>query len=372
MNRRVLMKARIKYIFPVTCLLGALVFGLGCQSVNTTAGKLRNQEGNYEIAIDLLKRALADNPNDAEAYFQLGISYSNLDSVSLAYEHFVKSIELNPTKYEKNARNNIQHNFAKHYKLGQGAFKRDDFQTAAEEFLLSTKADPEQAVAFFNLGVSYSRLGEDDPSYYNKAIDALDKVLELSNPSESNYINALEVAGNCLVKTGREDDALERFNRLIEEDPTSYGVIENIGNDLLNDKQWKGAVVFLKMSAEARAKIGAEDFTLYYNIGAGLYNMSKQESGEVDEDIVDESIGYYEKALDIEPDEPQTIFNIVVAHVAKKDWDSAVLWGEKYVDTSPADSRGWQLLARCYSEMGDKDKARDALKKVEQLGQGGG
>lgn len=355
------MKSRAKYIVPVMGILLIAIFVYGCQSVNTTAAKLRNQEGNYEIAIDLAKKALADNPNDAQAYFQLGISYSNLDSVALAYDNFTKALKLNP-KLEKDARNNIQHNFAKHYKLGQGAFKRNDFLSSAEEFEMATFADPEQAVAYYNLGVSYSRLGRDDKEYYTKAIAALDKVLELSNPNESHYINALEVTGKALVETGREEEALEKFNRLVEEDPTSYDVIENIGNELLNSRQWKGAVVFLKMSAEARSKIGAEDFTLYYNIGAGLYNMREEDPGAVDECIM-----YYEKALELEPDEPQTIFNIIVAHVSKKDWSNAVLWGEKYINVKPEDSKGWQLLARCYSEMGEKEKAREAMTRFEQL-----
>lgn len=359
------MEYRRRMVVAVLSLFLVPVFLAGCQSVATTSAKLRNQEGNYDLAIELAKKGIAENPNDAEAYFQLGVSYSNLDSVSLAYDNFIKSIELDPKK-DRDARNNIQHNFAKHYKLGQSAAKREDFETASEEFRLSTLADPDQAVAFYNLGVTLARLGQNDPSYYDRAIEALDQVLVKSTPSESHYINALEVAGKCFAETGREDEAVERFNRLIEEDPTSYQVIENIGNDLLANKKWRGAVVFLKMSAEARSKIGAEDFTLFYNIGAGLYNMREADPG-----AVDESIGYYEKALDLEPDEPQTIFNIIVAHIAKEDWSNASIWGEKYVSLKPSDSKGWQLLARCYSELGEKDKARESLTRFEELRQQG-
>ena len=359
------MKSRVKYLIPIGFLFLVPILISSCQSVNTTAAKLRNQEGNYELAIDLAKKAIAEQPNDAEAYFQLGVSYSNLDSVDLAYKCFTKSMELDPKK-QNNARNNIQHNFAKHYKLGQGAFKRGDYLGSAEEFGLATQADPEQAVAYYNLGVSYNRLGTDDPAYYTEAIKVLDKVLELSNPNESHYINALEVAGKCLVETGREDEALERFNRLIEEDPTSYDVIENIGNELLNNRKWKGAIIFLKMSAEARSKIGADDFTLFYNIGAGLYNI-REENPEA----LDECIMYYEKALDLEPDEPQTTFNIIVANVAKKDWGAAILWGEKYINIKEDDSKGWQLLARCYSEMGEREKAREAMARFEELREAG-
>jgi len=359
------MRSLKRYFIPVSCVILAALALAACQSVSTTSAKLRNQEGNYELAIDLAKQGIAENPKDAEAYFQLGISYSNLDSVSLAYDNFVKATELDPKK-KKDAENNIQHNFAKHYKLGQSAFKREDYETAAEEFKLATRADPTQSIGYYNLGVSYSRLGREiDPKYYDQAIVQLDKVLEMSNPSESHYINALEVEGKALAATGREDEARERFERLIEEDPTSYEVIENIGMDLLTAENWKGAAIFLEMAADARSKIDAEDFTLYYNIGVANYSMREEDLSRVDDAIM-----YYEKALDVQPDEPQTIFNIVVAYVSKEDWREAIQWGEKYVSVSPDDPRGWQLLARCYSETGDRDKAREALRRFETLHQG--
>jgi tetratricopeptide (TPR) repeat protein len=351
-------------MIPVAVILLAPALIAGCQSVATTSAKLRNQEGNYELAIDLARQAIAENPNDAEAYFQLGISYSYLDSVSLAYQNFTRALELDPKK-ERDVKNNIQHNFAKHYKLGQSAYNRKDYETAAEEFELSTMADPTQSVGYYNLGVSYDRLAVEDPKYHDKVVDAMDKVLELSNPSEANYVKALELAGRALVAGGRADEAEERFRRLVEEDPTSYGVIESIGNDFLNAEQWEGAAVFLKMAAEARSKIDDDDFAVYYNIGAALFNLGKDDT--TSNAMVMEAVSYYERALAIQDDEPQTIFNIAVAYVAIDQYNSAVDWLEKYVDVSPDDTRGWARLARSYSEMDQKDKARDALERLQKL-----
>jgi len=352
-----------KLATPLAFLALLVAFAIGCQSVATTSAKLRNQEGNYDMAIELAREALADNPQDAAAYFELGISYSYLDSVALAYENFMKAAELDP-KMKADADNNIQHNFAKHYKLGQSAFNRSDWPVASEEFLLAAAADPTQGVAYYNLGVAYARMAVDDSTYHALAIDAMDKVLAMSNPSEANYVKALQVAGRELVKDGRPEEAQERFRRLIEEDPTSYQVIEDIGSELLNQKEWRGAVIFLVMAAEARSKIDADDFTLYYNIGASLYNLRRE-----DPNAVDEAIAYYEKALDLNEDEPQTIFNIAVAYVSKEDYASSAQWLEQYVSLVPADSKGWQLLARCYSEIGDKDKAREAMARFEALRQ---
>ena len=132
--------------------------------------------------------------------------------------------------------------------------------------------------------------------------------------------------------------------------------------DLLNTEKWKGAAVFLEMTANARQKIGAEDFDVYYNIGLAHYKMRDQGPAQIDD-----AIAWYEKALTVKPDEPTAVFNIEVAYVAKQDWTNAGVWGEKYVNIQPADPRGWQLLARIYSELGEKDKANEALGRYQQL-----
>ncbi len=347
---------------PIIGFLGlAAMVITGCQSVATTSAKLRNQEGNFDLALDLCRQALAENPMDAEAHFQMGFAYSKLDSMAEAYSAFSKAAELDPKK-KKDAENNIQSNFAKHYKLGQSAYKRKDYATAATEFELARDANPEESRAYYNLGVAYGRLAENDSSKRQMAIDAYDKVLELSDPSDVTYVNALSGAGRELVRAGRAEDARERFSRLIEEDPTNYKMIEEIGNDLLNQQDWNGAAVFLKMAADARERIDSEDFTLYYNIGAALYNLRKDDPA-----ALQEAITFYEKALDVQPDEPQTMFNIVAAHVSLENWTEASEWCERYVDVQSSDPKGWQMLARCYSELDEKDKAREAMKRASEL-----
>ncbi len=88
--------------------------GAGCKSVETTSAILHNQSGRYDLAIKTANEALATNPNDAEAEFQLGLAYSYLDSVGLAYQHFTRAAQIEPAR-DKDAQNNIQSNFAKHY-----------------------------------------------------------------------------------------------------------------------------------------------------------------------------------------------------------------------------------------------------------------
>jgi tetratricopeptide (TPR) repeat protein len=138
------------------------------------------------------------------------------------------------------------------------AYTRGDYKTAVTEFDLATQSDPRQAIGWFNLGSSYFSLATTDTSNakadYEAALKAADKVLSISNPSEQVYSRALTLAGKSLVQLGREEEAVERFQRMIEEDPANYAIIQDIGNDLLKAGNWKGAAIFLKMTADARAR----------------------------------------------------------------------------------------------------------------------
>lgn len=358
-------------IFVATSLLvAALAAMIGCKSVETTSAMLHNQHGRYDLAIQKANEALAKNPKDAEAEFQLGLAYSFQDSVGLAYEHYMKALELDP-KREKLVNDNVQSNFAKHYNAGLNSLKDDDNFTAAHEFNKAVLADPRDEKGYFQLGTTYARLADARPDssadrkeYYSKAVTALDKVLELAKPTDPHYTDALRIAGQILARTGRPEEAISRFNRLVEEDPTKYSVIENIGTDLVSAQDWDGAVVFLELAAKARAKIGQEDFTLFYNLGVAYFNMGKDTG---DKAALEKSVEYYEKALALSPDQPETVRNVVVAEVFAENWRRAMEWGERYASIKPDDPDGWRLLTRIYNELGDKEKARRCELRYEEL-----
>ena len=362
------MRSRILIVAVVWAAAVSAMFG--CKSVETRSAMLHNQTGNYEMAIQRANEALAKNPSDAEAEFQLGVAYSFLDSVGQAYEHYMKALQLDP-KRERLVSDNVQSNFAKHYNAGLNAFKDDDLASAADEFSKAAKADPQDEKGHFQLGTTYTRLGDAQPDssearqeYYAKAVASFDKVLELAKPTDTHYTQALSVAGQVLARSGRPDEAASRFNRLVEEDPTNYRVIEKIGNDLVETKDWKGAAVFLDLAAQARAKIGQDDFTLFYNLGVAYFNMGKDAE---DRALLDKSVEYYEKALVLNPDEPSTVRNVVVAQIYAENWRKAVEWGERYAGINPNDPDGWRLLTRAYNELGDKEKARRCELRYDEL-----
>jgi superkiller protein 3 len=350
--------------------VGILAIGLaGCKSVQTTSSILHNESGRYDLAIKTANEALAQNPNDAEAEFQLGVAYSHLDSVGLAYTHFRKAAQIDPKRQDL-SNNNIQSNFAKHYNAALNALKDDDNESAAGEFAKSIEADPEDPRGYSQLGAVYTRLGDRSQDstmtndYYNKAVMNFDKVLELAKPQDKQYVDALRAAGQILARQNRAEEAASRFNRLVEEDPTSYKAIEDIGYDLVNSKDWKGAALFLELAAQARSKIGAEDFTLFFNLGVVYFNIGKDAKDPAD---LAKAVQYYEKALALNPNDVLTVRNVMVVYVLSENWRSAAEWGERFVALSPDEIDGWRTLTRAYNELGDTEKAHRCELRYDEL-----
>ena len=344
-------------------IIAALLFPLAAvsKSVETTSGIIYIQNKQYEEARKILLKAIAKDPKDGDAQFYVGIAYSELDSVAQAYQHFTIAKGLQPKKAYDIA-NNIQSNYARHYQLGQNAFKQTNVSEAANQFLLATQADPTQSSGHYNLAVMYARLSLADSTYEVKALGEADQVLKLAQPNDPNYTKALQLASRMLAQLGREDEAIDRFKPMIEKDPSKHVLVEEVGMELMKAEKWKAAEDFLKMAAEASAKLGVDSAAVYSNIGIAAFNQRKDDPAKIDE-----AISYYEKALDRQPDDPSIVFNAMIACMAKEDWTTAAGWGEKYVSISPSDPKGWQLLARCYSESGDADKASEALSRFQAL-----
>ena len=102
-------------------VMGFLLLGIyACQSVETRSAILRNQEKNYDLAISLGKTAIEKNPYDAEAYFQLALSYSLKEDpdLGLAYRYFRMAADLDPKK-ETLSEGNIGSNWARHFNMGE-------------------------------------------------------------------------------------------------------------------------------------------------------------------------------------------------------------------------------------------------------------
>ena len=160
----------------------AIVLVWGCASQDRTSLEPGKDAVNHHetrmaiLALAAANGALAKHPDDAEAYFHLGIAYSTLDSVGHAYTALMKSAEIEPRR-EKFVNEKIKRNFMEYYGAGMAAESTDEYLRAIMEYKKAASADPRRWEAHYQLAMSYLSLGQED-----EARASLAKALERSDP----------------------------------------------------------------------------------------------------------------------------------------------------------------------------------------------
>jgi tetratricopeptide (TPR) repeat protein len=347
------MRSRIA-VLALVCVAALSIYA--CKSVETTSAMLHNQTGNYEDAIAQAKAGLAKNPNDAEAYFQLGISYSYTGEMRLAYDNFMKAAELDPKKATL-VEDNIRSNWARHFNSGIAEFQSDNLEGAAKEFSLSTAADPRMIKGWLNLANVYNTLAENDSTYWEKTFAVTDTLMNRIGEEDDDYDKVLALAGQVMIVRGEKDKAYETFERLMRDDPVNAEIVEDVGNRFLMNEEWADAARFFQMAVDGRRQTETESFDLYYNLGVCHLNM--------DEYLL--AADAFQSALVIDPENRAGNYSLLLSYYQGEFWDEAVLQGEKYTEKFPDDPRGWQILSLVFSKKGMKIKAEEAAMKYQEL-----
>ena len=163
------------------------------------------ESGETEKAIEVLNRAVQLDPDLAEAYFKLGIAYALIEKRDEIAEIEANTAEANTEKPKKEKKSNSEMAFEK----------------AVSAYKKLTAANPEDHLAFFNLGRSYNKLNEDE-----KAGSALEQAVKL-NPDDTEYQTEL---GAIRIKLANYQAAIGPLKRALELDPDNIKAQELLEN----------------------------------------------------------------------------------------------------------------------------------------------
>jgi len=162
--------------------------------------------GDFAGARGALEQAIAANPEDAEAYFMLGLTYFNLQAYDEAREAFAQSMALDP---ERSA--------AVHHNLGVLAYQIGDMETAVAEFETALEADPNDPDSHYQLGAAYLQMASStqDASLWAKAEAEFEQVLTL-DPKKP---EALVGLGTLYAGQGKFVEAIPLLEQAVDENP---------------------------------------------------------------------------------------------------------------------------------------------------------
>jgi tetratricopeptide (TPR) repeat protein len=263
--------------------------------------------GNFSVAIALLKRATEVDPKNKFAWNNLGLAYLATRENDAAIAALQKQIEINP--YDEFAYNN----------LGRAYWQERKYDDAVTAFHKQLEMNPLDKFAHANLGGMYAEWHK-----YDEAAPELEKAAALSpdNP-------ALQVSlGDAYLNLGQDDKALAAFDHAVELSATPL-VWNNIAYQLS-----------LKKAHLDRAQQYAE--SAVSATAAALRNLSLDRLTQQDLPLVPSLIAYWD--------------TLGWVHFMEGNLDKA----EKYV------SAAWVLgqhgevgdhLGQIYEKRGDKTRA---------------
>ncbi|GAB4131820.1 MAG: tetratricopeptide repeat protein [Bacteroidia bacterium] len=281
-----------------------------------------------------------------QEHYELGYAYYKSDSALKAAEYFEQALNDSLNAFNQN----VWYHLADCYIKAGDKFKaRDAFGKAS-----SMKFDPViREDALFN----YARLSyELSFSPFNEAIVALNKYLD-EYPNTPRRDEAYSLLTNVYLSSKNYKEALQSIEKIkilsVAMQPAYQKIAYNRAVELLNNKDYDGAQKHF-------------DKALVYPVSRELNAMShywKAESfyrkaeDSKDTTLYDKAIAEY-KLFQVTPGAAilntfnTSNYNIGYCYFEMRDWDNAVLWFRKYINSkSPADSK--DRVYDSYLRLGD-------------------
>jgi tetratricopeptide (TPR) repeat protein len=180
-------------------------------------------------------------------------------------------------------------------------------------------------------------LSEANEAYLQKNYDeALAKYQELLEESPTLYQVHLNI-GDIHRARGDLDEAMAEYQMVLEEDPSDGQALASVGDVLIKQGKLDEAVEYFEKAVE----LNTDDETLPYNVAELYFNTGN----------VEKAIGFYQKAVEIKPDWLGPYLKIGYAYLNLGKIDEAAEQFHKIVEVAP-DSQEAQLAQAALNSLG--------------------
>lgn len=306
----------------------------------------RYSDGDEENALNSLLKAVELNPNDDSNWYWLGISYGMNSRYDKEKESFLKATELNPN----NADN--------WYKLGISYFNDKQYDKAIESFSKAVELNPNDDNNWDRLIWSYRFNGQ-----YDKAIESSLKAIEI-NPNSRYYWHWLEIsyydneqykeAINSLSK------ALELLNIEEEEDKEDFWDTDSsadyrycLGRSYYSSGQYDKAIEPFSKATE----LNPENDIYWYFLGHSYYRNEQYS----------EAIDSLSKAVELNPDDDYCWYWLGNSYLNLEDYNNAVYSFKRSIEINPNDFDTWNDYGVALQRLNRIDEAKSAYSKALEI-----
>jgi tetratricopeptide (TPR) repeat protein len=223
---------------------------------------------NYVAALEYFQKAKEKNPQDSNAWFQVGYCYGKLGRHQEAMEFYKQTIRINPDYAEA------------HYNLGVAYGKLGHYLDEIESYKQAIRIKPDYAKAHCNLGVAYHNLGR-----YQEAIEAYKQTIRIEPDDADAHCNL----GAAYHKLGHYLDAMESFQQAIRIKPDFADAHSNLGVAYGELGRYQDAIESYKKAIRIEPDLAKT----HYNLGVAYGKLG----------LWQDAVESYKQAIRIEPDD---------------------------------------------------------------------
>lgn len=285
--------------------------------------------GKKQEACKYYKRAIELNPEDSETLFNLALLNQELGNFDEAIGCFQNVVKTNPNDFD--ALNNLGVLFYNHKK---------DFINAEKYFSRAVQLRPGFVDGYFNLGLVYSSLKQNDkailnynkvikinPKYskayfklgllfgsdYDKTIECYTKLTELEPDNADAYYNLANAYTNKTTQLPANesqvyaDNAIKYYEKLIQLNPNLADAWNNLAKFYVNRGRTEESQACFKKAIELKPDLYEAYIALgNINYNTGEYNAAKEN---------------YNKALELKPDSTDAKCALSLIYLRNKDFE---------------------------------------------------
>ena len=233
------------------------------------------QSGNTEQADKVLRAALAQNRDNVDALYLLGMVGCRTQCWVEAVELIGRAIELEPRR------------IAYYGDLGEAQLALGRFEDAVASFQALLSSQPENALAHFNLGRVCVLQGQ-----RAEAIPHIERAIA----ARPEYLEARHGLASLLLESGRAADAVKQYEEILRHAPGDTEAAASCGAAMTAAGRAEDAVALL---TQVRTEQGSSAYILG-NLGLAL---AAADHGE-------EAVPLLQEALEVEPENPQFLNNL--------------------------------------------------------------